>query len=95
MREQDQSDFDLIAPRLEAGEVAWLGKSSAKTEPEHACLYDNIGRAYSGRRQSDPRIAAAIETALGGCASVLNIGAGTGSYEPISRLVAQSNPPAR
>src|SRR6202521_4540037 len=42
-------------------------------------LYDNIGRTYSGRRQSDPRIAMAIEHALGDCVSVLNVGAGAGS----------------
>jgi SAM-dependent methyltransferase len=57
-----------------------------------ATLYDNIGRTYSGRRQSDPRIAAAIENAIGGCASVLNVGAGTGSYEPNSRAVVAVEP---
>lgn len=47
-----------------------------------AALYDSIGRTYSGRRQSDPRIAVAINKALDDCKSVLNVGAGTGSYEP-------------
>ena len=47
-----------------------------------AALYDRIGKTYSGRRQSDPRIAVAINTALSDCKSVLNVGAGTGSYEP-------------
>jgi SAM-dependent methyltransferase len=55
-------------------------------------LYDNIGRTYSRRRQSDPRIAMAIERALGDCASVLNVGAGAGSYEPISRTVFAVEP---
>jgi SAM-dependent methyltransferase len=45
-------------------------------------IYDAIGKVYSGKRQADPRIALAIEQALGRCASVLNVGAGTGSYEP-------------
>jgi SAM-dependent methyltransferase len=57
-----------------------------------ATLYDNIGRTYSSRRQSDPRIAAAIERAIDGCASVLNVGAGTGSYEPCSRAVVAVEP---
>ena len=45
-------------------------------------LYDRIGRGYAGRRRPDPRIAAAIRRELGEVASVLNVGAGTGSYEP-------------
>lgn len=51
-------------------------------------LYDNIGRTYSGRREGDPRIASAIALALDGCASILNVGAGAGSYEPASKVVA-------
>ena len=50
-------------------------------------LYDNIGRGYAALRRPDPRIAAAIETALGDAVSVVNIGAGTGSYEPPGRTV--------
>jgi ubiquinone/menaquinone biosynthesis C-methylase UbiE len=57
-----------------------------------ATLYDKIGGTYSGRRQSDPRIAAAIESAVAGCHSILNVGAGTGSYEPASRFVVAVEP---
>ena len=57
-----------------------------------AALYDTIGRTYSHRRQSDPRIAAAIEAVLEGCASILNVGAGAGSYEPDSRTVIAVEP---
>ena len=57
-----------------------------------ATLYDNIGRTYFVRRQSDPRIATAIEHALGDCVSVLNVGAGAGSYEPSSRTVFAVEP---
>ncbi len=57
-----------------------------------ATLYANIGRTYAGRRRSDPQIAAAIECALIGCHSVLNVGAGTGSYEPPSREVVAVEP---
>jgi SAM-dependent methyltransferase len=55
-------------------------------------VYDSIGRTYSGRRQSDPRIASAIENALAGNESVLNVGAGTGSYEPRSGWVVAAEP---
>jgi SAM-dependent methyltransferase len=55
-------------------------------------LYDSIGRTYSGRRESDPRIAAAIEAAVDGCDSILNVGAGTGSYEPASKSLIAVEP---
>jgi SAM-dependent methyltransferase len=55
-------------------------------------LYDKIGGTYSARRQSDPRIVAAIENAVAGCDSILNVGAGTGSYEPASRFVVAVEP---
>lgn len=55
-------------------------------------LYDKIGGTYSGRRQSDPRIAAAIEYAVAGCDSILNVGAGTGSYEPAAPFVVAVEP---
>jgi len=57
-----------------------------------ATLYDTIGRGYSGRRQADPRIAMAIADAIDGCASILNVGAGTGSYEPPGRMVIAVEP---
>jgi SAM-dependent methyltransferase len=55
-------------------------------------LYDDIGRSYSRVRQSDPRIAAAIAKAVAGCRSILNVGAGAGSYEPKSRSVIAVEP---
>lgn len=45
-------------------------------------LYDSIGRSYASLRRPDPRIAAAIEAALGDAQGVVNVGAGAGSYEP-------------
>ena len=50
--------------------------------------YDRAGRTYSLTRQPDPRIGAVIEHALHGMATVANIGAGTGSYEPSNTVVA-------
>ena len=49
--------------------------------------YDTIGRNYAFLRQTEPRIAAPIHRALGEARSVLNVGAGTGSYEPSDREV--------
>lgn len=48
-------------------------------------LYDSIGIGYRRYRQPDPRIEALIQQALGNAASVVNVGAGAGSYEPRDR----------
>ncbi len=55
-------------------------------------IYDGIGTGYAERRREDPRIAAAITIALGDSASVVNVGAGTGSYEPRDREVFAVEP---
>jgi SAM-dependent methyltransferase len=57
-------------------------------------LYDRIGRGYALARRTDPRIAAAIEGALGDAGTVLNVGAGAGSYEPEGREVTAVEPSA-
>lgn len=57
-------------------------------------LYDEIGRGYAGRRRPDPRIHAALAAALGGARSVLNVGAGSGSYEPDGPVVVAAEPSA-
>lgn len=54
--------------------------------------YDRIGLSYSGVRRADPRFEAAIWKALGDARSVLNIGAGAGSYEPLDREVVPVEP---
>jgi SAM-dependent methyltransferase len=54
--------------------------------------YDDIGRGYAGHRRPDPRIAAAIREALGDARSVINVGAGAGSYEPEDRDVLAVEP---
>lgn len=54
--------------------------------------YDNIGVNYGEFRKPDPRIAATIQEALGQAETVLNVGAGTGSYEPIDRRVTAVEP---
>ena len=57
-----------------------------------APVYDRIGTAYARRRQPDPRIAAQIVSALGEAESVVDVGAGTGSYEPHDRFVVAVEP---
>jgi len=56
--------------------------------------YGRIGAGYARFRQPDPRIAAAIRAKLAGAASVLNVGAGTGSYEPHDLKVTAVEPSA-
>jgi SAM-dependent methyltransferase len=51
-------------------------------------LYDELGRTYSATRHADPRIAAIIAAALADSLTVVNIGAGTGSYEPVQTVAA-------
>lgn len=56
--------------------------------PEPGSLYDTVGRTYSATRRADPRVGAQISRALAGAASVVNVGAGTGSYEPAQTIAA-------
>lgn len=55
-------------------------------------LYDEIGGGYRNYRRSDPSIATAIIRALGDAETVVNVGAGTGSYEPTDRSVMAVEP---
>jgi SAM-dependent methyltransferase len=54
--------------------------------------YDRIGTGYALRRRPDPRIADMIWSALGDADSVVNVGAGTGSYERRGRSVVAVEP---
>lgn len=54
--------------------------------------YDTIGLNYAELRKPDPRIARFIADALGSAETVLNVGAGTGSYEPADRVVTAIEP---
>ena len=55
-------------------------------------LYDRLGRSYATTRREDPRIAAAIQAALGDARRVVNVGAGGGAYEPRDREVVAVEP---
>jgi SAM-dependent methyltransferase len=57
-------------------------------------LYDTIGATYTATRRTEPRIAAQVWAALGDARTVLNVGAGTGSYEPPGRDVTAVEPSA-
>ena len=56
--------------------------------------YAAIGTSYSDYRRPDPQIAARIGQALGSARTVLNVGAGAGSYEPADREVTAVEPSA-
>ena len=55
-------------------------------------FYDRIGVGYADRRRADPRLAAAITRALNRTETVVNVGAGAGSYEPSDRSVVAVEP---
>lgn len=54
--------------------------------------YDTIGHGYARTRREDPRLRERIHAALGPARSVVNVGAGTGSYEPTDRHVIAIEP---
>jgi SAM-dependent methyltransferase len=56
--------------------------------------YERVGGLYDRTRRPDPRIAARIHAALGDARTVMNVGAGTGSYEPDDRIVIAVEPSA-
>ncbi|HTU23787.1 MAG TPA: class I SAM-dependent methyltransferase [Pirellulales bacterium] len=56
--------------------------------------YGKVGHGYSRYRQPEPRIAAFIDHYLGDAVTVLNVGAGAGSYEPSARQVTAVEPSA-
>jgi len=57
-------------------------------------LYDRIGRGYATQRRPDPRIYQQIRRRLGDVTSLVNVGAGTGSYEPKDLPVTAVEPSA-
>jgi len=62
--------------------------------PASGELYDSIGATYSATRRTEPRLAAQLWAAIGDARTVLNVGAGTGSYEPSDRYVLAVEPSA-
>jgi len=60
--------------------------------PDSQPVYDSIGTQYTRGRRADPSIADAIWEALDGADSIVNVGAGSGSYEPLNRRVVAIEP---
>ncbi len=86
------SSAQLVVAR-EHGMSSWPQlKALVERVAAQGVRYDTIGSGYAERRRPDPRIAAAIEEALGDARTVLNVGAGTGSYEPTDRPVVAIEP---
>jgi len=56
--------------------------------------YDDIGRTYRAMRRTDPAIAAQIWAAVGDARRIVNVGAGTGSYEDHARSIVAVEPSA-
>jgi SAM-dependent methyltransferase len=65
------------------------GMHSDPAQPAH---YDRIGHGYRDVRRPDPRLHALIEDALAGARTVVDVGAGAGSYEPRGALVTAVDP---
>jgi SAM-dependent methyltransferase len=59
-----------------------------------SATYDRIGIGYDQLRKPDPRLAAVIGEALGDVRTVVNVGAGAGSYEPTAKQVVAVEPAA-
>ncbi|MGC3993918.1 MAG: methyltransferase domain-containing protein [Propionicimonas sp.] len=66
-----------------------------RTTPAGDVDYEATGVGYAGRRRPDPRIAALVHAALGDARTVVNVGAGAGSYEPADRDVVAVEPSAQ
>jgi SAM-dependent methyltransferase len=56
--------------------------------------YDSIGHGYAGARRPDDRLTTRLRERLGDARSVVNVGAGTGNYEPADRSVVAVEPSA-
>lgn len=86
------STAQLVVAR-EYGFTSWNQLKSLVTRMSTGGVrYDTIGRGYATHRRADPRIAAAVHAALGDARTVVNVGAGTGSYEPTDRPVIPVEP---
>ena len=82
----------LPGPHARCGDGG--GERQKGSDMSSAQLYDTIGATYTVTRRTEPRIAAQVWAALGDARTVLNVGAGTGSYEPSGRDVTAVEPSA-
>ena len=96
LEQRDRADVMVAAIDRELGARAMGMRMTPQEQLEMfgARLYDAIGGAYTTTRRTEPRIAARVWDALGDARTVLNVGAGTGSYEPPGREVTAVEPSA-
>lgn len=87
-----REQFGLMDPEYIVAEYGVPEDVQRAMGPKRAASYDTIGEGYASRRKPDPRIASAIVAALGDARSVINVGAGAGSYEPTDRAVLAVEP---
>jgi SAM-dependent methyltransferase len=66
--------------------------SGARSSGPMGARYDAIGIGYAAHRRPDPRWMVVIHGALDGMDSVVDVGAGAGSYEPRDRRVVAVDP---
>jgi len=86
------STCQLVVAR-EYGFASWTQLKALVTKMSAGGIrYDTIGRGYFAYRRPDKTIAAAVHDALGNARTVVNVGAGTGSYEPTDRPVIPIEP---
>jgi hypothetical protein len=74
--------------------IALLDFQLMRGQPAGDFDYEAHGRTYATVRRPDQRIAALVHDALGSARTVLNVGAGAGSYEPSDRQVVAVEPSA-
>jgi DNA-binding transcriptional MerR regulator len=96
VEQRDRSDAMVAAidRELQARAMGMRMTPEEQLQMFGARLYDAIGGAYTATRRTEPRIATRIWDALGDARTVLNVGAGTGSYEPPGRDVTAVEPSA-
>jgi len=89
---RDEAIRDAVAAGLSLRQIGGaLGLSAQgvnSTLPGSKPVYDTIGTTYTRTRQPDPRVRDAIWAGLAGARTVVNVGAGAGSYEPPQTLLA-------
>ena len=88
---RDEAIREAVAAGLslrQIGRALGLSAQGVATLAAGRPVYDAIGTTYARTRQPDPRIRNAIWAALGEAKSVVNVGAGAGSYEPPQTLLA-------
>src|SRR5205807_4860575 len=86
---REAAEWSLVPLVCHNTEVAYRADGAPMTTP---AAYDVIGRRYARHRRPDPRIARQILGALGDARGVVDVGAGTGSYEPRDRALVAVEP---